>query len=320
MDSSEQSSNSDLLSRAQTKHRRRLWISRALMGLLFFAFLYAAYLLLEWLVGAVLALTLGIVYLIERKRGTDSVADLHTEEPSLLLENLVQSLAQDYGIDEPNIVVTDEGDFNKHLFVTREDGEYYLCVSTVYLDLVSGDALAADLAHEFEHLTNRDLHGGKFRRYAVELFVNTAILIVCIIATILITRLIWGFSPISIHWPLPIFGLLVGSSVGFYLAMKWESRETEWLADIGSMKYIGPEQLARGFVEHQIIYGIPIVERIRDRLRFLLHTHPPTSARIRFAGRVSDISADEFVDSLDLEAIQENAEKYEEYTPDVDSE
>ena len=288
------------------------------MALLFLAFLYAAYQLLEWLVGAVLALTLGFVYFIERKRGQSSVTDLDKEEPSLLLENLVQSLAQDYGIDEPNLVVTDEGDFNKHLFVTKEDGEYYLCVSTVYLDLVSGDALAADLAHEFEHLTNRDLHGGRFRRYAVELFVNTAILIACILATILVTRLIWGFSPIRIHWPLPVFGLLAGSGVGFYLAMKWEARETEWLADIGSMNHIGPEQLARGFVEHQIIYGIPIVERLRDRLRFLLHTHPPTSTRLRFAGRVSDISADEFVDSLDLEAIQENAKKYEEYTPDPD--
>lgn len=320
MTSPEQGDKSDPLTKAQTKHRRRLWISRTLMALLFLSFLYGSYQLLGWLIAAVVPLTLGSTYYMQRKTGEASITDLHEEEPPLLLQNVVKSLSHDYGIEEPKIIVTNDGEVGRHLFVTKENGTHYLGTSTVYLDLVSGDALAADLAHEFEHLTNNDLYGGKLRAYSLEFFEHTAILIVSILATVAINILIWGNSPIVLHWSLPPFAILACTSLGFYLALKWESRESEWLADIGAMKHIGPDQLAKGFIEGQGIYGIPIIERIRDRVRVLFHSHPPTSKRLQFAGSVSDLSNDEFIETLDIEAIQENAEKYSEYTPDIDSE
>lgn len=309
---------SDLLSRAKTKHRRRLWISRLTMGVLFLIFLYGAYDLLEWVIVLPIGSSLGVLYLRNRNREGDSIADLGEEEPPLLLRNVVKSLSKDYEIEKPKVIVTNEGELNEHLYVVREDGVNYLGVSTVHLDLVSEDGLASGLAHEFEHLANRDLYGGRFRTFALEFFISTVTVIASIFAVVVGNKLLFGNSPIQVYWSVSGAGVLLVSSLGFYLSQKWAGRESEWLADIGAIEHIGAKQHVKGLLEQQLIYGIPIVERLRDRFFYLLHTHPPTMSRARFAEQVSEASIDEIIDSIELESLPKKAKKYSEFTPDMD--
>ena len=147
---------------------------------------------------------------------------------------------------------------------------------------------------------------------------NTVIFLIAIVGTELTTHLMFGSSVIRFRPTLLPTVAFCSGSIGFYLSNKWCNREIERLADIGAMEHIGAEKLAKGLVEQQIIYGIPLPDSLKAKLYNLRHTHPPTVSRIRFAGQVSDIPVDELVDRIDLEAIQENAEKYAHPTPEVD--
>jgi heat shock protein HtpX len=224
-------------------------------------------------------------WMAKRSTGARVITNPANSSESWLL-NTVQRLAQNSGVDMPEVAIYDSPDMNAFATGARRNSAL-VAVSTGLLRNMQQDEVEAVLAHEISHVANGDM----VTLTLVQGVVNTFVIFLSRVVGHIVDRVVLKNDRghgIGYFVSVIVAQLLLGVLAS--MVVMWVSRHREFRADAGSARLVGKQKmigalarLDRGqpaaLPEALQAFGIS-GKKARSGFRRLFLSHPPIAERI----------------------------------------